>query len=129
MVNIYHYFFYKLFMFMKKTRNADLSIHGAVIYISIAIFFYLLGLDIFFELYLNLYKIPNGLFEGLLLFIAFIIYYFNNQYFKNADLVNHILDKFKNENKKTKVIGSILVYSTILFSIIFFVLISCFSNK
>ncbi len=116
-------------MFMKKTRNADLSIHGAVIYISIAIFFYLLGLDIFFELYLNLYKIPNGLFEGLLLFIAFIIYYFNNQYFKNADLVNHILDKFKNENKKIKVIGSIFVYSIILFSIIFFVLISYFSNR
>lgn len=126
---MYHYYFYKLYMFMQKTPKASLSAHGAVIYLSITIFFYLLGLDTYFELYLKLYRIPNGVFEILVLFMGFIIYYLNNHYFENEDLVNQILEKFKSENKKTKVIGSILVYSLTLFSIVFFVLISYFSNK
>lgn len=129
MITIYHYFFYKLYMFMKKTQNAYSSILGAVLYLSIMIFFYLLGINVFFELYLKLYKIPNGLFELIFLFIGYILYYINNKYFNNNEIITEIEKKFENENSKTKIIGTIFVYSNVIFSIVFFMLVTYFSNK
>jgi Ca2+/Na+ antiporter len=120
-------------MFMQKTPNADSSILGAVLYLSIMIFFYLLAINVFFELYLKVYKIPDGLFELIFLFIGYILYFFNKKYFnKNeiiTEIITEILEKFKNENSKTKIIGAIFVYSNVIFSIVFFMLITYFSQK
>lgn len=116
-------------MFMQKTPNADSSILGAVLYLSIMIFFYLLAINVFFELYLKVYKIPDGLFELIFLFIGYILYYFNNKYFNKNEIITEILEKFKNENSKTKIIGAFFVYSNVIFSIVFFMLITYFSQK
>lgn len=114
---------------MQKTPNADSSILGAVLYLSISIYFYILGLNVFFELYLKIYKIPNGIFEIAYLLLGYGLYYFNNKYFNNKKRVLFILEKFKNENSKSNIIGSALVYSITIFSIVFFMLMAYFSDK
>ncbi|MCO6174982.1 hypothetical protein NHF50_07970 [Flavobacterium sp. NRK F10] len=129
MKNFYHYFFYKLYKFVSYTSSPEFALNGAVIYLSIALFFYILTLDIYFELFLNIYKIPNNKFSIVMLILAIFIYYSNYYYFKRPSLISQIDEKFRGESKQSDLIGKIIVFLTIIGSIVIFIFVGYIGNK
>lgn len=128
-MHIYHYFFYKFYSYMLTTPNFYLATNGAVIYLSIMTFGYLLTLNIFFELYWKLYKIPNPYFEILMFVLALIIYVLNYKYFKRPEIKDKIIERFSIETNKSKTIGNLFVLCVFLGSFISFMLSGYLINK
>lgn len=129
MKKVYHYIFYKLYRYMLTTPNSDLALNGAVIYLSICLLFNSITIDLLLNKFFKLHSMSGNLFMTFGLSYAFLIYYFNYQYFKKNGLYLMIEKTFINESEKQKTLGNIFVAVLVVGSVIFFMLTGFLVNK
>ena len=114
---------------MLTTPNSDLALNGAVIYLSICLLFNSITIDLLLNKFFKLHSMSGNLFMTFGLSYAFLIYYFNYQYFKKNGLYLMIEKTFINESEKQKTLGNIFVAVLVVGSVIFFMLTGFLVNK
>nr|WP_314837779.1 hypothetical protein [uncultured Flavobacterium sp.] len=126
---MYHYIFYKLYRYMLTTPNANLAVNGAVIYLSISLFFYSITIDLLLNKFLKIHSMSSSTFMIIGLCHAFLIYSINYWYFRKDKIYLDIEKRFINESENKKMLGNIFVFIFVLGSIIFFLLTGFLVNK
>ncbi len=114
---------------MLTTPNANLAVNGAVIYLSISLFFYSITIDLLLNKFLKIHSMSSSTFMIIGLCHAFLIYSINYWYFRKDKIYLDIEKRFINESENKKMLGNIFVFIFVLGSIIFFLLTGFLVNK
>lgn len=114
---------------MLTTPNFDSALDGAVIYLSIGLFFNSITIYLMLNKFFKLHSMSDNLFMTIGLCYGFLIYGINYWYLKKDNLYLKIEKRFSNESKPQKVLGNIFVFLFVVGSIIFFLLTGYLVNK
>lgn len=101
---------------MENTKNYENATHGALIILSILIFFNSLTVIVYLK---NIFSI-NFYNQYYCILFGLLVYFGNRWYFNNDLKIIKIIDSFDNESEKSKYIG---IFITILICSLTFIML------
>jgi hypothetical protein len=124
MKTAYDYFFVKLYYFMKRTPGGKTADDAALTLLLCVTFLYsspfLFGL-----IYYVFGKVSIWVFAGAAILYLILLYKLNKRYFIERQELALICQRFKNESNRMRLLGNLLVFSIVIFSIpAFFMLLN-----
>jgi hypothetical protein len=124
--NFYRYFFYRLYIwYLRKTKVKNLALHFGVAIPGYLIMLNLITLNSLFELLFGFDSIK----DHSLLCCIFVLVMFATALNFTRSRVEGIQLEFKNESKRKRLNGSIMMWSYVFGSIIFAMLIATLARN